>query len=216
MLPSRRTDRAVRVRSQHAQSSDRGRCTRRPDVFDHRRAARRQVLAEHRLQRRNGASSADRWLLTTISAWAGHWLVGRTMTCASKSLSRVRGIQLRVGRRDTRRRQRAARSISSIPPPTTSTGSPIRSAGKTSTMCGPGSSSDRSRSSRSAAAITRYWLATARDALYSAGGAVLARIAAGAPDRHVGQELDIQATFTPSARVQMHRRLLAHLFPARS
>lgn len=56
-----------------------------------------------------------------------------------------------------------------------------------------------------------YWLASPRDALYSAGGAVLARIAAGAPDRHVGQELDIQATYTPFPRLQVHGGY-AHLF----
>jgi hypothetical protein len=56
-----------------------------------------------------------------------------------------------------------------------------------------------------------FWLASARDALYSAGSAVLARIPAGAPDRHVGQELDAQFTFTPSARVQLTGGY-AHLF----
>lgn len=56
-----------------------------------------------------------------------------------------------------------------------------------------------------------FWLASARDALYSAGGAVLARIPAGAPDRHVGQELDAQFTFTPSARIQVTGGY-AHLF----
>jgi hypothetical protein len=56
-----------------------------------------------------------------------------------------------------------------------------------------------------------FWLASSTDALYSAGGAVLARIATGAPDRHVGQELDIQATYTPSPRIQLHGGY-AHLF----
>lgn len=56
-----------------------------------------------------------------------------------------------------------------------------------------------------------FWLASATDALYSAGGAVLARIPTGAPDRHVGQELDIQATYTPSPRIQLHGGY-AHIF----
>ena len=56
-----------------------------------------------------------------------------------------------------------------------------------------------------------YWLANNRDALYSASGAVLGLIAAGAPNRHVGQELDIQATYTPSVRVQITGGY-AHLF----
>ena len=56
-----------------------------------------------------------------------------------------------------------------------------------------------------------FWLASATDALYNAGGAAIARIPAGAPDRHVGQELDIQATYTPSPRIQLHGGY-AHMF----
>ncbi len=56
-----------------------------------------------------------------------------------------------------------------------------------------------------------FWLASATDALYNAGGAAIARIPAGAPDRHVGQELDIQATYTPSPRLQIHGGY-AHMF----
>ena len=37
-----------------------------------------------------------------------------------------------------------------------------------------------------------YWLADARDALYAASGAALARVAAGAGSTRVGQELDVQ------------------------
>jgi hypothetical protein len=37
-----------------------------------------------------------------------------------------------------------------------------------------------------------YWLAQARDALYAASGAALARIPTGAANTHVGQELDVQ------------------------
>jgi hypothetical protein len=56
-----------------------------------------------------------------------------------------------------------------------------------------------------------FWLASATDALYSAGNAVIARIPTGAPSRHVGQELDVQATFTPSPRIQLHGGY-AHIF----
>jgi hypothetical protein len=37
-----------------------------------------------------------------------------------------------------------------------------------------------------------YWLAEARDGLYAASGALLARIPAGATNTHVGQEIDVQ------------------------
>ena len=39
-----------------------------------------------------------------------------------------------------------------------------------------------------------WWLNEKRDGLYAAGGALLARVPAGATSAHVGQELDIQAT----------------------
>jgi Alginate export len=39
-----------------------------------------------------------------------------------------------------------------------------------------------------------YWLAQARDGLYAASGALLARIPTGATNTHVGQELDVQVT----------------------
>lgn len=39
-----------------------------------------------------------------------------------------------------------------------------------------------------------WWLAEPRDGIYSAGSAPLARIATGAPNRHVGQELDVQVS----------------------
>ncbi len=56
------------------------------------------------------------------------------------------------------------------------------------------------------------WLAESRDALYNAGGAVLARIATGAPDSHVGQELDAQAMFTLSPQIQVGGGY-AHIMP---
>jgi hypothetical protein len=58
-----------------------------------------------------------------------------------------------------------------------------------------------------------FWVARTTDALYTAGSAVLARLPAEAAhlSRHVGQELDVQATFTPSPRIQLHGGY-AHIF----
>lgn len=57
-----------------------------------------------------------------------------------------------------------------------------------------------------------WWLAEGRDAMYNAGGAILARSPAGALNRHVGQELDVQATFTPAVALQIAAGY-AHMFP---
>jgi hypothetical protein len=39
-----------------------------------------------------------------------------------------------------------------------------------------------------------YWLAERRDALYSAAGSPVARVASGAASTHVGQEFDVQVS----------------------
>jgi hypothetical protein len=57
-----------------------------------------------------------------------------------------------------------------------------------------------------------WWLASRNDGLYLAGGALLARVAGGARSRHVGQELDFQATYTLNKQVQIAGGL-AHIFP---
>jgi hypothetical protein len=48
-----------------------------------------------------------------------------------------------------------------------------------------------------------WWLASPRDALYSASGLVLARVADGSAGRYVGQELDFQAIYDVSKQIQI-------------
>ncbi len=57
-----------------------------------------------------------------------------------------------------------------------------------------------------------WWLAEIRDGLYSAGGAQVARVAAGAASSHVGQELDIQLSHLLTPQLQMAFGY-AHIFP---
>lgn len=45
------------------------------------------------------------------------------------------------------------------------------------------------------------WIANENDALYNAGGAVLARVAGGAASRHVGHEIDVQATYAITPQI---------------
>jgi hypothetical protein len=56
-----------------------------------------------------------------------------------------------------------------------------------------------------------WWLAEARDGIYNAGSASLARIPAGAADRHVGQELDVQVTRALTPQLQVGAGY-AHIF----
>jgi len=56
-----------------------------------------------------------------------------------------------------------------------------------------------------------WWLAERRDALYAAGSAPVARIAGGAPDRHVGQEIDVQVSRALTPYLQLAAGY-AHVF----
>lgn len=57
-----------------------------------------------------------------------------------------------------------------------------------------------------------WWLADTHDGLYSAGGALLARVAGGALSSHVGQELDAQASKALTPQIQLAGGY-AHIFP---
>ena len=57
-----------------------------------------------------------------------------------------------------------------------------------------------------------WWLAEAKDGLYSAAGALIARSIAGTAGTHVGRELDGQATFTMTKQTQLGFGM-GHIFP---
>jgi hypothetical protein len=57
-----------------------------------------------------------------------------------------------------------------------------------------------------------WWLAERRDGLYTAGGVPLARLAAGATQRHVGQELDVQLARPLTPQLQLAAGY-AHILP---
>jgi hypothetical protein len=57
-----------------------------------------------------------------------------------------------------------------------------------------------------------WWLAESKDAIYTAGSAVLARVATGAADRHVGQEIDVQVSRALTPQIQAAAGY-AHIVP---
>ncbi|MBI1786494.1 MAG: alginate export family protein [Acidobacteria bacterium] len=57
-----------------------------------------------------------------------------------------------------------------------------------------------------------YWLASARDGIYGAGGAMLARAADGSAGRRAGWELDFQAKYACNKQINLWGGY-AHLFP---
>ena len=148
-----------------------------------------------------------------VSAWAGHWQLRESLPGHGRGQA-DRRIQLRVRRREPhRRRARHVRSALSHAA-TTSTGWPIRSAGGTSTTCAPASSSRRSRDCRSRRTTTPGGWPRRATASTRAGGALLARVAGGAADGHVGQEIDVQVTRALTPQLQLAAGY-AHIFTGR-
>lgn len=168
-----------------------------------RLSARTDYNAEAAIQR--GSLGTD-----TISAWAGHALIGRTMPIGSKSY-RAFGEYNYASGDDTPTDGVRGTFDQLYPTPHDKYGLADQVGWKNIHHLRTGLEARLHPKLALAGGYHSFWLASATDALYSAGSAVLARIPAGAPDRHVGQELDIQATFTPSPRLQLHGGY-AHIF----
>jgi hypothetical protein len=145
-----------------------------------------------------------------IAAWASHWAVGRTISTGSLAF-RVFGEYNYASGDDTPGDGQRGTFDQLYPTPHDKYGLADQVGWKNIHHARAGLEFKPQPRLSFAGGYHSFWLASARDALYNAGGVVLARIPTGAPDRHVGQELDIQATFTPSARIQLHGGY-SHLF----
>ena len=146
----------------------------------------------------------------TISAWAGHAQVGRTIPIASKTYRAFGEYNFASG--DDNPTDGVRGTFDQLyPTPHDKYGLADQVGWKNIHHLRAGLEARPHAKLAIAGGYHSFWLASATDALYSAGSAVLARIPAGAPNRHVGQELDIQATFTPSPRIQLHGGY-AHIF----
>jgi hypothetical protein len=174
-------------------------------------SARTDYNVEAAIQR--GSLGAD-----TISAWAGHALIGRTIPIGSKTY-RAFGEYNYASGDDTPADGVRGTFDQLYPTPHDKYGLADQVGWKNIHHLRTGLEVRPHPKLALGGGYHSFWLASAGDALYSAGSAVLARIPAGLPagagtakaDRHVGQELDIQATYTPSPRVQLHGGY-AHIF----
>ena len=168
-----------------------------------RLSARTDYNVEAAIQR--GSLGTD-----TISAWAGHALFGRTMPIGSKTY-RAFGEYNYASGDDTPTDGVRGTFDQLYPTPHDKYGLADQFGWKNIHHLRTGLEARLHPKLSLAGGYHSFWLASATDALYTAGSGVLARIPVGAPDRHVGQELDIQATFTPSPRLQIHGGY-AHIF----
>ena len=136
-----------------------------------------------------------------ISAWAGHWLVGRTT--GTRAALRLSGeYNYASGDRDPKDGRR--NTFDQLYPTAHDKYGLADQVGwrnihhlRTALDAKPNSKWTISGSYHS------WWLASTTDGLYAASGGVLVRPVAGFTDSHVGQELDVQATYPLSPRVQV-------------
>ncbi len=145
-----------------------------------------------------------------IAAWAGHWAVGRTVP-AGRIAYRVFGEYNYASGDETPADGRRGTFDQLYPTPHDKYGLADQVGWKNIHHLRTGVEFKPQPRLALAGGYHSFWLASSRDALYNAGGAVVARIPGGTADRHVGQELDVQATFTPSPRIQVHGGY-SHLF----
>jgi hypothetical protein len=166
-------------------------------------SARTDYNVEAAIQR--GSLGAD-----TISAWAGHAVIGRTIPIASKTYRAFGEYNFASGD-DTPTDGVRGTFDQLYPTPHDKYGLADQVGWKNIHHLRTGIEVRPHAKLALAGGYHSFWLASKTDALYTAGSAVLARIPDGAPNRHVGQELDIQATYTPSPRIQLHGGY-AHIF----
>jgi hypothetical protein len=136
-----------------------------------------------------------------ISAWAGHWLVGRTT--GSNATLRLAG-EYNYASGDSDPKDGRRNTFDQLYPTGHDKYGLADQVGwrnvhhlRTAVDVRPNTKWTLSGSYHS------WWLASTADGLYAAGGAVLVRPVAGFTDSHVGQELDAQAAYPLSPRIQV-------------
>ncbi len=142
-----------------------------------------------------------------IGAWAGHWVIGHTVA-ASRATYRMFGEYNFASGDGTPGDGQRGTFDHLYPTPHDKYGLADQVGWKNIHHLRTGVEFRPTPRLALASGYHSFWLASTADALYNAGGTPIARmpagLATGQGPRHVGQELDVQTTFTPSPRIQMH------------
>jgi hypothetical protein len=147
------------------------------------------------------AGQGGSWAGDSLSAWMGHWLVGRTIS-DSPHLPRVFAECNRASG-DADPRDGRHGTFDPLFPSTHDKYGLTDLFGSSNMMyVRPGFQFDLRRNLSVAAAYNQYWLASARDALY-VGGKPLVR-SRGDNATHVGQGIDVQSQWTVSRSTQLN------------
>lgn len=153
-----------------------------------------------------GSLASDR-----IRAWAGHWLTGYTIKRARYQPRLTAEYNYASGDKDSRDGRRGTFD-QLYPTPHDKYGLADQVGWKNIHHARAGIESKVRPKWLLSSRYSSWWLASSRDALYGAGGAVVARSADGSAGRHVGQEIDWQAMYSMSGQAQIAGGF-AHVFP---
>jgi hypothetical protein len=137
-----------------------------------------------------------------IGAWAGHWLLGYTVAAARYKPRLIAEYNYASGDRDPKDGRRGTFD-QLYPTPHDKYGLADQVAWKNIEHLRAGVEFKPRAKWLLMTKYNRYWLASARDALYTAGGAPVARVPDGSAGRNVGREIDFQALYNASKQVQL-------------
>ena len=145
-----------------------------------------------------------------VSAWAGHWVLGRTLVPAA-ALRIFGEYNYASGDRETTDGTRGTFD-QLYPTPHDKYGLADQIGWRNVHHARAGVEIRPMAKLAVSGGYHSWWRASVTDHVYSAPGAVLVRSAAGIRETHIGQELDVQGTYNLAPRVQVHAGY-AHILP---
>lgn len=158
------------------------------------------------MARQTGGVASD-----AIAAWAGHWRTGYTLTKLRAQPRLIAEYNYATGDSNSADGRRGTFDIL-YPTPHDKYGLADQVGWKNIHHVRFGPEFKPRKAWLVSANYHSWWLANTRDALYNAGGTVIARVASGARDRHVGQEIDTQVTWAANKQTAVAFGY-AHIFP---
>lgn len=146
-----------------------------------------------------------------IGAWAGHWRAGYTAAGLAKKPRFIAEYNYATGDRDPRDGRRGTFDVL-YPTPHDKYGLANQIGWKNIHHLRVGPEIKLHPKWLLTGNYHSWWLASRKDALYSAIGSPLVRVASGTAGRHVGQELDAQVFYSCNKQTQIAAGF-AHIFP---
>lgn len=146
-----------------------------------------------------------------VQAWGGHWVTGYTFAKPASKPRLFAEYNFATGDADPTDQKREGFD-QLYPTPHDKTGLADQVGWKNIHHLRGGLELKPTSKLSTSASYHSWWLANTRDGLYSVSGALVARVANGSAGRHVGQEIDVQATYPLTPQIQIAPGF-SHIFP---